>query len=70
LVPSDALYHDLEPQKVLEPCADFSRKAAKAQSAAAFQQSSLHLCAFAWESFFSQENLKYFLCKAPFGFNL
>ena len=51
-------------QKVLEPCADFSRKAAKAQSAAAFQQSSLHLCAFAWESFLSHGNLKYFLCKA------
>jgi hypothetical protein len=31
-------------QKVLEPCADFSRKAAKAQSAAAFQQFSLRLC--------------------------
>jgi hypothetical protein len=30
--------------KVLEPCADFSRKAAKPQSAAAFQQFSLRLC--------------------------
>jgi hypothetical protein len=49
--------------KVLEPCADFSRKAAKAQSAAAFQQFSLRLCAFAWESFFSHGNLNTFCAK-------
>jgi hypothetical protein len=38
---------------------------AKPQRCKALPRFNSFLCAFAWESFFSQGNLKYFLCKAP-----
>src|SRR6185369_7331492 len=51
-----------------QPCADFSRKGAKAQSAAASQRFSLRLCAFAWESFFSQGKQILLLALVILGF--
>ena len=53
---------------MLHPCADFSRKGAKAQSAAASQRFSLRLCAFAWESFFSQGKQILLLALVILGF--
>ena len=53
---------------MLHPCADFSRKGAKAQSAAASRRFSLRLCAFAWESFFSQGKQILLLALVILGF--